>query len=91
MLLIIDKVNNYTVLNIASGKGITIKEVLNIILKIQKAENLKIKFDQSMPTMIPKRLINIEKAKKNINFNPKISLEEGLNKTISWYKSNDNN
>ena len=44
-----------------------------------------------MPTMIPKRLINIEKAKKNINFNPKISLEEGLNKTISWYKSNDNN
>ncbi len=88
---IIDKVNNYTVLNIASGKGITIKEVLNIILKIEKVENLKIKFDQSMPTMIPKRLINIEKAKKNINFNPKISLEEGLKKTISWYKSNDNN
>lgn len=77
---IIDKVNNYTVLNIASGKGITIKEVLNIILKIEKVENLKIKFDQSMPTMIPKRLINIEKAKKNINFNPKISLEEGLKK-----------
>ena len=44
-----------------------------------------------MPTMLPKRLINVEKVKKIINFNPKISLEEGLRKTISWYKSIDNN
>ncbi len=87
---IINKVNNYMVLNIASGKGIKIKEILNIILKIEKAENLKIKFDKSMPTMIPKRLIDIEKAKKYINFKPKISLEEGLKRTILWYKRNDN-
>jgi nucleoside-diphosphate-sugar epimerase len=43
-----------------------------------------------MPTMIPKRLIDIEKAKKYINFKPKISLEEGLKRTILWYKRNDN-
>ena len=77
-------------LNIASGNGVTIKQILNIILKIEKAENLKINFDTSMPTMIPKRLIDITKVKKYLNFNPKISLEEGLSRTISWYKSNDN-
>jgi len=87
---IINKVDEYTVLNIASGNGVTIKQILNIILKIEKAENLKINFDTSMPTMIPKRLIDIKKAKKYLNFNPKISLEEGLSRTISWYKSNDN-
>jgi GDP-L-fucose synthase len=87
---IINKVDEYTVLNIASGNGVTIKQILNIILKIEKAENLKINYDTSMPTMIPKRLIDITKAKNYLNFNPKISLEEGLSRTISWYKSNDN-
>lgn len=43
-----------------------------------------------MPTMIPKRLIDIAKAKKIINFKPKISLEEGLKRTILWYKKHDN-
>ena len=87
---IINKVDEYIILNVASGNGVTIKEILNIILKIEKAENLKINFDTSMPTMIPKRLIDISKARKYLNFNPRISLEEGLSKTISWYKSNDN-
>ena len=34
-----------------------------------------------------KRLINIDKAKKILNFYPKTSLEVGLAKTISWYKN----
>jgi GDP-L-fucose synthase len=88
---IIKKVDEYTVLNVASGNSVSIKKILNMILKIEKAENLKINFNILMPTMIPKRLINVEKVKKIINFNPKISLEEGLRKTISWYKSIDNN
>ncbi len=91
LIRIINNVNNYEVLNIASGKGVTIREILSMILKIEKAENLEINYDLSMPTMIPKRLINIEKAKKLINFNPETSLEEGLKKTINWYKSNDYN
>ena len=89
LIEIINKVNNYTVLNIASGKGVTIKEVLNTILKIEKIENLPIKFDTRMPTMIPKRLINIDKVKQDLNFLPKVSLEDGIAKTINWFKLND--
>ena len=39
---------------------------------------------------LPKRFIDITKSKKYLNFNPKVSLKEGLQKTISWYKSNHN-
>ena len=39
--------------------------------------------------MIPKRLIDISKAENILNFKPKISIEEGLRKTIAWYKSDD--
>jgi GDP-L-fucose synthase len=86
---IINKVNSHDIFNIASGNGVTIKEVLSLILKLENCNNLKISFNNLMPTMIPKRLINIEKAKKILNFLPKVSLEEGLGKTISWYKNND--
>lgn len=89
ILKIIKNTNNSVELNIASGKGYTIREVLNLILKIEQF-NPKINFDRSMPTMIPKRLIDIAKAKKIINFKPKISLEEGLKRTILWYKKHDN-
>ena len=91
LVKIIVDVDEFEILNIASGKGVIIKEILSMILKIEKAEDLEVKYDLSMPTMIPKRLINIDKAKKLINFKPRTSLEEGLKKTIDWYRANDFN
>ena len=85
---IVFDVNEFEVINLASGNGITIKEILSLIIELENAQSLKIEFDKSKPTMIPKRLINISKAKKLLNFNPKIEMKEGLYKTINWYKEN---
>lgn len=85
---IVENINNYQVLNIASGKGITIKEILKKIITIESAEYLNIKFDLTKPTMIPKRLIDISKSKEIINFEPSINMQDGLRKTIDWYKKN---
>ncbi|MBI2557999.1 NAD-dependent epimerase/dehydratase family protein [Candidatus Woesearchaeota archaeon] len=48
------------------------------------------------PPLVPRRLdpfwknraFDISKAKKELGYNPKTSLEEGLKKTIQWYKEN---
>ena len=85
---IVFDLNEFDIINLASGKGITIKEILNLIIELESAESLKIEFDKSKPTMIPKRLINISKAKKLLNFNPKIEMKEGLYNTIKWYREN---
>jgi nucleoside-diphosphate-sugar epimerase len=37
--------------------------------------------------MIPKRLINIEKAKNKLLWSPKTSLSKGIAVTVDWYKS----
>ena len=37
--------------------------------------------------MIPKRLINIDKVTNMLGWKPKISLEEGLIRTIDWYNT----
>ena len=60
----------------------------NSVLNVGTAEYLNIKFDSTKPTMIPKRLIDISKSKEIINFEPSINMQDGLRKTIYWYKKN---
>lgn len=81
-------IKNYQVLNVAKGKSITILQILKILIKINKRKMNEVIFDKSKPTMIPKRQINISKIKKFINYKPRVSIEEGLTKTVSWYKKN---
>lgn len=90
LLLAMEKIDKFDIVNIASGASHTIKETLKIIMDIENFDG-KIVYDASKPTMIPKRNISIEKARKLIGFEPKVSLEEGLKKTINWYKNNFTN
>jgi len=73
-------------LNIGNPKEYTIIEIANqIINKINP--NLQIEF-KSLPEDDPKRRKpNIEKAKKKLNWEPKVSLSEGLDETISYFKN----
>ena len=74
------------IINIASGRTVTVQSILSKILKIEKFKP-KIYFDSSKPTLIPRRSINISKLKRNFRWKQKTSLESGLKKTIQWYKS----
>ena len=76
----------FETINIASGIPITIREILDIIINLNGNNFTKIKYDSSKPTMLPKRLISIDKIKKKCNWQPKISMSQGLKLTINWYK-----
>jgi len=83
---IINLNTDFNTFNIASGKSITIKEVLKILMKIENLKNTRVFYDLSKPTMIPKRLISISKIKKEFAYKSLISIEEGLKRTLKWYK-----
>ena len=78
--------SKFEVFNLASGKSVTIKEILKIIINYEKAEHLKIKFDTTKPTMIPIRLMDISKLKKVYKFKPKFDIKTGIESTINWYR-----
>lgn len=73
-------------INLSSEKEISIKELVSKILELMNAD-LEIVWETDKPNGQPRRCVSIEKAKKEIDFQPKISLEEGLMKTIAWYES----
>jgi GDP-L-fucose synthase len=90
LIMAMFSIDKHIIMNLASGIPITIQEVLDIILKIENY-NVKVNFDTTKPTMIPKRLIDTSFAKKIIKWNPKIKHFEGLSKTIEWYKKSIGN
>ncbi len=72
------------VFNIGSPEEITILELANKI-RDMTSSNSAIKF-QTLPQDDPKRRCpDISKAKKILNWSPKINLEDGLKKTIDWF------
>ena len=77
-------------INIGSGKEITIKELVKLIKNLMNADNLTIKWNNLKPNGQPRRCLNIEKAKKEIGFIPKISIEEGLRRTIELFENRNN-
>ena len=60
--------------------------MLNNLFEIEKYYP-EVKYDLTKPQTIKIRKISNLKAVKLINFKPKYSLSEGLNKTLQWYKS----
>lgn len=72
-------------INIGNPYEMTIKELAIKCLEIIKTKSEIIY--QELPSDDPmKRQPNIEKAKKYLDWEPQISLEDGLNKTIKYFK-----
>ena len=68
--------------NLGSGDGVTIKEVADIIASYFQ---LDIEWDETKPMGDSKRLMSTERA-ESFGFSPQTSLENGIVKTIQWYK-----
>lgn len=87
MLLGLEKYAVANPVNLATGRSIKIKDLAHMILKLSEYENARIIFDKSSPTGQLVRSVSTAKAKEKIGFVAQFSLEEGLKKTISWYRA----
>ncbi len=86
--LLKNKKTDGQIINLGSGKPIMIKNVILKICKIigsGKPQFGKIKFRKDE---IKKLYPNITKAKKILNWVPKVKINLGLKKTINYYKKN---
>ena len=86
LMLAMEKLDEFEPINIASGIPVTIRDVLSEILKSTNYEDANVQYDSSKPTMIPKRMIDISLAKEKLGFEPKVKLEDGIQRTVDWYK-----
>lgn len=85
MMLAIEKGINVPI-NLGCGTGVAIKEVAEIIAKSIPGGPVEITWDITKPKGDAKRVMDLSRAKELAGFSPIVSLEEGISKTIEWYK-----
>lgn len=87
MLLAVEK--RVTVpINLGSGKGVTIRQLVQTIVNNTPKKNVTVIWDKNKPNGDAKRLMDMKRAKKLLGFSPKYSLEKGIKETIAWYMKN---
>lgn len=74
-------------INIASGRGVTTRELAQTVLDAVGSD-AKIVCDSSKPSALKTRLVDIEKARKLLGFEPQISLRDGIRDTVAWRREN---
>lgn len=88
MMLAVEKKIS-TPMNLGSGKGILIRDLVETIVKCIPEKKLTIKWDTTKPTGDKIRILDMKNSKK-INFYCKVGLEEGIKNTVEWYLKNKN-
>lgn len=89
ILLAAEKYNKSEPVNLGSSFEISIKDLIETIAK-QTGFKGEIKWDKTKPNGQPRRKLDTTRAKKEFGFESKTSFEEGLAKTIEWYRQNKN-
>jgi UDP-N-acetylglucosamine 4-epimerase len=72
--------------NIGCGEHITLNRLV-MLLEQHLGVNAKVIHAPPKPGDVRHSLADIERAKAILHYRPKITVEEGLRRTIAWYKS----
>ena len=82
--------NKMEIINIGSGKGIAMKDFALMISKQIDVSNNLLQFG-AVPYRLDEMMYlvaNIDKAKSLLRWEPKVTIEKGLEHTIKWYFQN---
>ena len=82
------KCPNADPVNIGSADEISVKDLAKAVLRAAGAEKTKLVFDPSKPSGQPRRACDTKKARRVLGFKAAISLDEGLRRTVAWYREN---
>lgn len=85
ILLAAEKLDTSDPINLGSGKGTSVKELVDEIIILTNFKG-KITYDKTKPKGVSKKLVDISLARKHLGFEPKWTLHEGLMETVTWVK-----
>ncbi len=85
--LSLDQKEIFELVNVGLGKSVSVKDLVKKIINAS-GKNIEIEHDTSKPTIKTSLCLDYAKAKNIFGWEPKTTLEEGIEKTMKWYKEN---
>jgi len=89
ILLGAEKYDESEPVNLGAGFEISIKDLVHLIARLTGFEG-KIVWDTTKPNGQPRRMLDTARAREKFGFVAKTGFEEGLRKTIEWYRKHTN-
>ena len=85
LYLATERYNGADPINLGSGNEVLMRDLVDII-KVAVGFEGKVIYDSTKPDGQPRRCLDTTKAKSAFGFTASTSLEEGIRKTVEWYK-----
>ena len=79
----------YELYNVGYGSSISVSDLVEKIIENSDKE-IAILYDSSKPSIRTKLCLNTSRAGAHLGWYPQVSLDEGIRKTIEWYRSAKN-
>jgi len=89
IMLATERYNSSDPVNLGSGMEISIKDLAEMIARLTDYKG-EIVWDTSKPNGQPRRALDVTRAKDTFGFEAKMPFEEGLMKTIVWFRAHQN-
>lgn len=77
----------FELINVGSGTTVSVRDLAELIISVSE-KDIKILHDLTKPSIDANICLDISKAKKVFNWQPKTTLTEGISKTLDWYRQN---
>ena len=74
-------------INLGTGREITIRALSEMIAALTGFRG-SIRWDPTKPDGQPRRCLSVERAREALGWTAQVSLEDGLRRTIEWYRAN---
>ena len=79
--------SSFELVNAGFGESVSVSGLVKKVIDIS-GKSLRIEYDPSKPSIPTKVALDCSKAKEKFGWEPKTNLEDGIKKTIQWYKEN---
>ncbi|MEW5896700.1 MAG: nucleotide sugar dehydrogenase [Nanoarchaeota archaeon] len=85
VLLALDKVNGYDIFNLGNNRPVELNHFIDCLERALQKKAKK-KMMPLQPGDVPATYADIEHTKEVLGWEPQVSIEEGINEFVAWYK-----
>ncbi len=84
LLQSIYKPSRYEIINLGGSNTVELSRVISLI-ETNLGKKAVIKYTEPMPGDVPITFANVAKARRLLGFEPKVAIEEGVRRYVSWF------
>ena len=82
--------SRYEIINLGGSNTVELSRVISLI-EANLGKKAVIKYCEPMPGDVPITFANVAKARKLLGFDPKVAIDEGVRRYVSWFLERERN